>query len=101
MHAAIVALVVALVYEPATSLTGGTVGKRLMRVEAISVWESRPLSMQELVVRAALIDLQIVLFPLAIRTAAWVLWAPARQGLADRLARSVVIQGRSPNAHKV
>lgn len=95
-----IALGLAAAYEPLAALSGGTLGKRLMRIEPISAWDSRPLGRADALRRALVADAQLLFPPLAIRNLAWVLWDPARQCLHDRAARSYVITGRSQRAQK-
>jgi hypothetical protein len=97
---AAVALVLGLAYEPVTAMTGGTPGKRLLRIEPISIWGSRPLGRADTLRRALLADLQILFPPLAVRNVARVLWDPARQCLHDRLTACIVISGRSRPGRK-
>ncbi len=94
-------LVVLLSYEPIAAVRGGTLGKRLAGIEAISVWNAQPLSTADAVRRALAVDLSIVLPPFAVYSLAWIIWDPARQGFHDRFARSIVVAGRAPAHHKV
>ncbi|MBP2705530.1 RDD family protein [Microbispora sp. RL4-1S] len=82
-------------YEPLSTLSGGSPGKRLARIEPISVWDARALNHADALRRALLFDLQFVFPPLAIRNLAWLIWDPARQCLHDRGARAIVVRGRS------
>lgn len=43
ISAVAVALPLAVLYEPLTALTGGTPGKRIARIDAVSVWDGRSL----------------------------------------------------------
>jgi uncharacterized RDD family membrane protein YckC len=95
ISAAAVAVPLALLYEPLTALTGGTPGKRITRIEAVSVWDSRKLGRPDTIRRAVAASIQILLPPLALYNLAWLLWDPARQCLHDRVAGSIVIPGRS------
>jgi len=98
--AAAIAVVLGLVYEPVTALTGGTLGKRLLRIEPISIWDGRTLSRADTLRRALLADAQLLLPPLAVRNLGWLLWDPARQCLHDRLAACIVIAGRTRPGRK-
>jgi hypothetical protein len=98
---AAIALILAILYEPVTALTGGTPGKRLLRIDIISAWDSRALGRSDTVRRALLADLQLLFPPLAIRNLAWLLWDPARQCLHDRKAASIVTAGRPLPGQKV
>jgi len=84
-----------LAYEPVSAFRGGTVGKRLLEIEPVSVWHRRALSPGDQLRRALWFDLQFVFPPLAVRNLAWVIWDPARQPLHDRRAQSIVIAGRT------
>jgi uncharacterized RDD family membrane protein YckC len=95
------AILLGCLYEPLAELNGGTMGKRLVKIEAISTWTSRTLSRSDLLRRAILVDLQLLFPPLAVRNLAWILWDPARQCLHDRKAKSIVIAGRSQPGQKV
>jgi RDD family len=95
-----VALVLGLAYEPVTAMTGGTHGKRLLRIEPVSIWGSRPLGRADTLRRALSADLQILFPPVAVRNLAWLLWDPARQCLHDRLMSCIVIGGRSRSGRK-
>jgi uncharacterized RDD family membrane protein YckC len=95
----VLAVVVAAACEPALALAGGTPGKRLLRIEAISTWDCRPLAVSDMLRRAVVADLQLIP-PVAIYNLAWLLWDPARQCLHDRIAASIVVAGRSPPAQK-
>jgi hypothetical protein len=75
-------------------------GKRLTRIEPISAWDSRALGRADALRRALVADAQLLFPPLAIRNLAWVLWDPARQCLHDRVARSIVITGRTQRGQK-
>lgn len=99
--AAAIALLLAVGYEPVTALTGGTLGKRLLGISAISVWDCRPLNRADTLRRALFADLQLLLPPIIIYNMAWVLWDPARQCLHDRRVASIVIAGRSQHGRKV
>jgi hypothetical protein len=88
-------------YEPVSVLAGGSPGKRLVRIEPISTWESRTLGQRDALRRALYVDLQLLFPPLAVRNLAWLLWDPARQCLHDRRAASIVISGRSEPAQKL
>lgn len=96
----LVGLLIALAYEPVTAWFGGTIGKRLSRMEAISVWDCRPLGRRDALQRAFFVDLQLLVPPVAIRNTAWVLWDPARQALHDRQAASIVVTGRANKPYK-
>lgn len=85
----------ALLYEPVTALTGGTPGKRMMRIEAVSVWDNRSLGRPDALRRALTASAQLLWPPLILRNLAWLLWDPARQCLHDRAADSIVVRGRS------
>lgn len=97
---AAVAVALGLAYEPLTAMTGRTPGKRLVRIEPISDWDSRALGRADTLRRALFADLQILFPPLAVRNLAWLLWDPARQCLHDRLTTCIVIAGRSRPEHK-
>lgn len=97
---AALALVLGLAYEPVTTMTGGTPGKRLLRIEPISIWGSQPLGRADTLRRALFADLQILFPPLAVRNLGWLLWDPARQCLHDRLTACIVIAGRSHPGRK-
>lgn len=98
ISAAAVALPLALLYEPLIALTGGTPGKRVTRIEAVSVWDGRKLGRPDTIRRALTASGQLLWPPLILRNLAWLLWDPARQCLHDRVADSIVIAGRSrPN----
>jgi uncharacterized RDD family membrane protein YckC len=95
-----IAIAIGVLYEPLAALTGGTPGKRLMRIEPISIWDGRALTRGDTLRRALLADVQILFPPLIVRNLAWVLWDPARQCLHDRKAASVVIAGRTRPGQK-
>jgi uncharacterized RDD family membrane protein YckC len=97
---AVIAIAVAVLYEPLTTLAGGTPGKRLMRIEPISIWDGRGLTRGDTVRRALFADVQILFPPLIVRNLAWVLWDPARQCLHDRKAATIVIAGRTRSGKK-
>jgi hypothetical protein len=99
--AAAIALLLAVAYEPVTALTGGTAGKRLLRIEPISAWDSKPLDRADTLRRALFADAQLLFPPLAVRNLAWLLWDPARQCLHDRRVASIVIAGRSRPGRKI
>jgi RDD family len=99
--AAWVAGPLAVLYEPLTALTGGTPGKRLLRIEPVSVWDSRKLGRPDVLRRALTINAQFFFPPLAVRNLAWLLWDPARQCMHDRVAASIVIAGRSRPGRKI
>jgi hypothetical protein len=90
----------AVAYEPVAALSGGTLGKRLLRLEPISAWDSRPLGRADALRRALFATVQLVFPPLAIRNLAWLLWDPARQCLHDRRAASFVVAGKTAPGHK-
>jgi RDD family len=94
------AALLAVMYEPLIALTGGTPGKRLLRIERISIWDGRALGRADRLRRALFADAQILFPPLAVRNLAWVLWDPARQCLHDRKAASIVIAGRTRPGQK-
>jgi hypothetical protein len=96
-----VAIPFAVLYEPLAALTGGTPGKRLLRIEPISVWDSRSLRRSDVIRRAMAFDVQFLFPPLIVRNIAWLLWDPARQCLHDRAAGSIVIAGRSRPGRKI
>lgn len=96
----LVAMVAALAVEPVAAWTGGTLGKRLFGIQAISTWDCRPLGHADALRRALFVNLQLLVWPLAIPNAAWVLWDPARQALHDRRAASIVVTGRSRKGHR-
>jgi hypothetical protein len=96
----LVGLPLALLYEPLTALTGGTPGKRLLRIEPVSVWDSRALGRADRLRRALAVDVQILFPPLAIRNLPWLLWDPARQCWHDRVTDSIIVAGRSRHGHK-
>jgi uncharacterized RDD family membrane protein YckC len=96
-----IAVGLAALYEPAAILVDGTVGKRLMRIEPISAWDARPLGGGDALRRALVADAQLLFPPLAIRNLAWMLWDPARQCLHDRVAKSIVIAGRTQRGQKI
>jgi uncharacterized RDD family membrane protein YckC len=100
-QALLVALAAGLTYEPVAALHGGTLGKRTLGIQPISVWDGRPLSTADTLRRAFAVDGQIVLPVLAVRSLACLLWDPSRQGLHDRAARSIVVSGRSSQGHKL
>lgn len=97
----LIALPLALLYEPLAALAGGTPGKRLLRIEPVSIWDSRVLGRADRMRRAIVVDAQILFPPLAIRNLAWLLWDPARQCVHDRAAASVVVAGRSRHGRKL
>lgn len=97
---AAIAVMLGLAYEPATAMTGGTLGKRLLRIEPVSIWDSRALSRADTLRRALFANLQILFPPLAFRNLGWLLWDPARQCLHDRLTACIVIAGRSRPGRK-
>jgi uncharacterized RDD family membrane protein YckC len=99
-QAVLAALTVSLAYEPVAALRGGTLGKRALGIQPVSVWDSRPLSTADTLRRAFAVDAQIALPVLAVRSLACLLWDPSRQGLHDRVARSIVVSGRSPQGRK-
>jgi RDD family len=99
--AAAIAVFLGAAYEPVTVLTGGTPGKRLLRIEPISIWDGRALGRADNLRRALLANAQVLFPPLAVRNLAWLLYDPARQCLHDRRAASIVIDGRSRPGHKV
>jgi len=76
-------------------------GKRLLRIEPVSVWDSRALSRADGLRRALVVDAQILFPPLAVRNLAWLLWDPARQCLHDRAAASIVVAGRSRHIQRL
>lgn len=80
-------------YEPCFAYRGTTPGKRLMRIEPISVRHRRPLNRGDRLLRAFWLDLQLLIVPLAVRSLAWLLWDPARQCLHDRRTESLVVAG--------
>jgi uncharacterized RDD family membrane protein YckC len=88
-------------YEPVAALTGGTPGKRLLRIEPISAWNGRALDRGDTIRRALFADAQLLFPPLAVRNLAWLLCDPARQCLHDRRAASIVINGRSRPGRKI
>jgi hypothetical protein len=88
-------------YEPLSVLNGATLGKRLIRIEAISTWDGRALGRDDALRRALSFDVQLLFPPLIIRNLAWLLWDPARQCSHDRRAASVVISGRSRSGQKL
>lgn len=96
-----IALGLAALYEPAAIVVDGTLGKRLMRIEPISAWDARPLGRADALRRALVADAQFLFPPLAIRNLAWMLWDPARQCLHDRVAKSIVIAGRTQRGKKI
>ena len=95
----IVAILFAAAYEPVLVLGGGTVGKRLLRIEPISTWDCKPLCRSDAIHRALVADLQLVP-PIAVYNLAWLLWDPARQCLHDLVAGSIVVAGRSRTLQK-
>jgi hypothetical protein len=95
-----VAATLAILYEPLTAMTGGTPGKRLLRIEPISIWDGRALGRADTLRRALFASAQILFPPLGVRNLAWVLWDPARQCLHDRKAASIVIAGRTRPGQK-
>jgi hypothetical protein len=94
-----VAAPLALLYEPLTALTGGTPGKRLLRIGPISAWNNRGLGRPDTLRRALAASAQLLLPPLALYNLAWLMWDPARQCLHDRAADSIVIAGRPRRSH--
>lgn len=100
LWAVLMAGVGVLAYEPVAALRGGTLGKRLLGIGAISVWDSRPLGRADSLRRALFVDAELLLPPLAVRSLAWLLWDPARQPWHDRLAKSFVIADRAAGNHK-
>jgi hypothetical protein len=58
---ALLAVLFASAYEPALALLGGTIGKRLLRIEPISTWDCKSLCRSDALRRALVADLQ--LFP--------------------------------------
>lgn len=101
ISATAVGIPVALLYEPVAVLAGGTPGKRLTRIEPVSVWTGRPLSRADALRRALAVSVHVPCPPLALHNLAWLLWDPARQCLHDRNANSIVIAGRSRLGHNV
>jgi RDD family len=97
---ALTAALLAVMYEPLIALTGGTPGKRLLRIEPISIWDGLALGRADRLRRALFAGVQILFPPLAVRNLAWVLWDPARQCLHDRKAASIVIAGRTRPGQK-
>lgn len=89
-----------LLYEPATALNGGTLGKRLVRIDSISIWDGRALKRGDVFRRAIVVDLQLLFPLLLIRNLAWILWDPARQCLHDRYSSSIVIAARTRPGRK-
>jgi hypothetical protein len=98
---ALVALALLCLYEPVSVLNGATLGKRLIRIEAISTWDGRALGRDDALRRALSFDVQLLFPPLIIRNLAWLLWDPARQCSHDRRAASIVISGRSRPGQKL
>jgi hypothetical protein len=99
LWAVVLAVLLAAAFEPVSAVAGGSLGKRLVRIEAISVWDCRPLGRRDRLRRALAADLQM-LPPFAVRSLAWLLWDPARQCLHDRFAASIVVSGRSRSTQK-
>ena len=97
---ATVAVVLGVLYEPAASLTGGTPGKRLLRIEPVSIWDGRALGRADTLRRALFADVQMLFPPLAARNLGWLLWDPARQCLHDRHTACIVIAGRTRPGRK-
>ncbi|MGH3742726.1 MAG: RDD family protein [Micromonosporaceae bacterium] len=87
-------LLLGLSYEPLVALRGGSVGKRVLRIQLISVWDVRPLSRRDALRRAILVNVQWVFLPLGLRNLFWLLADPARQCLHDRSAGSIVVSRR-------
>jgi RDD family len=92
---AVIAVALVVIYEPTVALSGGTPGKRLLRIEPISIWTGRTLSRGDTLRRALFADAQLLVPPLAVYNLAWLLFDPARQCLHDRRAASIVIAGRT------
>jgi hypothetical protein len=89
-------------YEPAVvAFTGGTIGKRLLRIEPISTADCRPLGRHDALLRAALVSLQLIAPWMWMRNIAWIIWDPGRQCFHDRWARSIVVTGFSRSDQKV
>lgn len=97
---ATIAALLAILYEPVTALSGGTLGKRLLRIEAISTWTGRALSPGDTLRRALFADAQLLVPPLAVYNLAWLLFDPARQCFHDRRAASIVTAGRAVRSHR-
>jgi uncharacterized RDD family membrane protein YckC len=91
----LVVILLGAAYEPIAALTGGTLGKRLTRIQPISAWDSRPLNTGDTLRRALVADMQLLLPPVAVYNLAWLFWDPARQCWHDRVAASIVVTGRS------
>lgn len=90
----------ALLYEPVATWNGPSPGKRLLRIEPISVWSSRGLGRGDALRRAFLAAPQLLLPPLAMHNLAWLLGDPARQCWHDRRAHTIVIGRRTRPGHK-
>jgi hypothetical protein len=95
-----VAAGLALAYEPVAAVSGGTLGKRLLHLEPVSAWDSRPLGRVDTLRRALFATAQLAFPPLAIRNLAWLLWDPARQCLHDRRAASFVVAAKTAPRHR-
>jgi hypothetical protein len=65
-----------LLYEPVAALRGGSAGKRLLGIEAISVWDCRALGRADALRRALFVDVELLLPPLAVRSVGWLLGDP-------------------------
>jgi hypothetical protein len=66
VSAAAIAVLLAIRYEPMTALTGGTPGKRLLRIYAISVWDCTALNRADTLRRALFADLQLLFPPIIV-----------------------------------
>ena len=66
MSAAAIAVLLAIGYEPMIALTGGTPGKRLLRIYAISVWDCTALNRADTLRRALFADLQLLFPPIIV-----------------------------------
>jgi hypothetical protein len=93
------AVVVLALYEPSCALLGGNPGKRLLRIDVISIRYRRSLTKADAIRRALYVDLHLIFPPLAAHNLAWLLADPARQCVHDRRTSAVVVAGRPRSPH--